>query len=92
MPHRPSERVVAILGVSYHARVRGPTGALQHVVKSGDFGDTIILDDPTEEARLDALGALAAPGAAREDVERERDFKIAAYREARSSIPDAVAG
>ena len=86
------ERVVAMVAVSFWSRVPGTDGQVHYLMQDASFGETIVLNDIQEEARLDALGALAAPGATREDVEREREAKISAYTQARRQVSAAVAG
>jgi len=48
------------------------------------FGEEAHLS-PREEARLDALGALAPEGATKEDVEAEHELRIEIYRAARGA-------
>jgi hypothetical protein len=75
-------RTVRHLGCSYTSRVPGPDGTVRETLVAAIRGEEILLT-ATEAARLDTLGALAAEGETTEDVLREVDAKIEAYREAR---------
>jgi hypothetical protein len=77
-----------VRGVSYWSRLRSADGQAQWTNQHAELGDTIVLDDPQEEARLDGLGVLAPVGATRQDVEAEVAMKQQTYREARRQAPD----
>jgi hypothetical protein len=81
-----TRRVRSFNGAGYKKRVIGPMGQIVEVIEFAEFGEEITAP-VIEILRLDHGGALAPPGATVEDIERERDEKIARYRAARSMMP-----
>jgi hypothetical protein len=80
-------RRVRTVGLTYAVSRPTTDGPVERVFEDAYFGDEVELS-AMEAMRLDSSGALAPPGATREDVIAERDAKIQAYRAARSVLPE----
>jgi hypothetical protein len=86
---RRKERMVRHVSALYHSTELDVQGREYTVVRSAMRGDTVALSS-SEEARLDVLGALAAPGQTLADIEAAIQRTHEAYRAERSQItPEA---
>jgi hypothetical protein len=70
-------------------RVPGPDGRIAQVTRWAHKGDEIEADAQSIML-LDCQGALAPPGASREDVEREAQAMVEEYRAARRAVSGII--
>jgi hypothetical protein len=87
---RPRERMIRVaIAVVEIEQVNSRGEVTLTPITAGRF-ETVTLS-AAEEARLDALGALAAPGSTREQVQAELEAARDAYRSARQRLSSGVA-
>lgn len=89
-PSSPASRTFSrrcrIAAAGYKVKMPGPDGRIAEVSQWAESGDEIVAA-AIEIMRLDSLGALAFPGATREDVEAEAMARIERYQSARQTLP-----
>jgi hypothetical protein len=83
-PVAVARRIQAVV-VLYQSDELDAKGERIAVHKSAKRGELITLS-PREEARLDSLGALAAPGVSVEQMDKDGEAILDSYRAARSSV------
>jgi hypothetical protein len=86
-----AERRVRHIGAGFFAHATDENGQVKLVQQHARRGEAISLT-PVEEARLDALGALAPAGASADDIKREIEQTLAAYQAARSNVGGVAPG